>query len=73
MGPGTFDNRCNECCTSRVFMVRSTLGIWLDFTLGKVLSFVLTPGKFNHFFCYTVLSVGPKDFKVGPLIHLGSL
>jgi hypothetical protein len=38
-----------------------------------LIPFVLTPGIFNHSCCYTVSSIGPKDFKAGPLIKFGSL
>jgi hypothetical protein len=45
----------------------------LAFTLGKVLPFVLTPGVISCFYCYTVLSIGPKDFKVDLMIKFESL
>jgi hypothetical protein len=53
-------------------MVKKWVGGWLEFTLGKVLFFVLTPGIISRFCCYTVLSIGPKDFKIGTLIKFGA-
>jgi hypothetical protein len=58
---------------SRVFMVKEWVGDWLEFTLGKVLPFVLTPGTISCICCYTVLSIGPKDSKVDLLIKFESL
>jgi hypothetical protein len=58
--------------TSGVFIVKkSRLGVQLEFTLGKVLLFVLTPDIFYDVCCYTVLSIGPRDFKVDMLFKLG--
>jgi hypothetical protein len=54
-------------------MLKKWIEVWLEFTLGKVLPFVLTPGIISCFCCYTVLSIGPKDFKVDLLIKFESL
>jgi hypothetical protein len=59
--------------TSGLFIVKKWIGLWLKFTLGKVLLFVLIPGIIHCFYSYTVLSFGPKDFKVGLLTKFGSL
>jgi hypothetical protein len=67
VGVVTSDNRCNE---SGVFTVKKWDGFWLKFTLGKALLFSYF---LNHFYGYTVLSIGPTDFLVGPFIKFGSL
>jgi hypothetical protein len=56
-----------------IIIVKNQVGVWLKFTLGKMLLFVLIPGIFNYFCHYTVLSIGPKDLKVGLLIKFGLL
>jgi hypothetical protein len=74
MGAGTSDNnRCNECLNIKGIYgsldgYYNWVEGWLEFTLGKLLPFVLTPGIISCFCCYTVLSTGPKDFKVDLLI-----
>jgi hypothetical protein len=73
MGAGTSVNGYNECSNVRGIYGEEVVGGWLNFTLGEVLLFVLTPGIFHHFRCYIVLAIRPKDFKVGLLIKFGSL
>jgi hypothetical protein len=50
---------------------KSGLRVWLQFIVGKVVLVVLTPDIFSHSCCFTVLSIGLKDFKVGRSLNLG--
>jgi hypothetical protein len=62
MGVGTSDNRCK--CSNR-----SIYGEKVGWGLAQIYLSVLTLGIITCFCCYPVLSIGPKDFKVGQLIY----